>query len=472
MATSFWIHGVGVSVLATLLSWLVARSLRDASSVLQTFVFYGCLALGLVVSTWQWVGIWRASAKAKVHALARLLARCCVIASVLHLAARWTDVWVARAEANFDDACRVRILGKPDEAELRGSFDPGASDRLVQWLTAHPSVRTLHVTSRGGRSNEGLRIANLVRERHLRVVVDSHCASACTLVLLAAEQRLARPEGRVGFHRPRANGSDVLHAWDETDEALASVGASQAFALKVKATPSFDMMYAPQRELLAENVLTGTVRADEFVYCPPYDRVEDVRSVLGSDAALAAIRDVDPARFQHLVDDYLAAPVRGETQTKLTERLAAEGTAIEKEAMCHPGLAVAQSMAAQVARLAAVASAHFPDRCGEMLTSGVSPQGLSAEELGDDYQRVRHENIVRSMREPSPQPTTAEDAEARAARDAKLSRATLDTIDGWLRSKRGTSTTLCAAVNAYYRALTELEPAHIVRLLRSCPAAP
>src|SRR6188768_1842111 len=237
LAASFWIHGVGINVLLALGLFELALWMRDSTLSCITALGRAAQALICVVSVWQWVGVWRASGRRKTHFFARLLARACVLASVVHVAVGIVQFTTQWRSLTPHGPYLVRVLGKPDEAELRGPLSDGVSTAMAELLQGHPSVRTLHITSPGGLVNEGLRLAELVRTRRLRVVVDSSCASACTLVLLASSERIMRPAAAIGFHRMHViGGRDVIPVHDDAASALSAVGASEEFIASVRAT--------------------------------------------------------------------------------------------------------------------------------------------------------------------------------------------------------------------------------------------
>jgi len=469
LAKSFWINGAGVYLLSTLYSFELGRHLRDSTRSHIRLGIISYLGVLAAVRVWQCVGIWRASHGARVHPFARLLARLGVVALMLD-----TGVDVVNASsglgAAMDGTFTVRLLGKGEEVELHGVLNDGAADRLAALLDAHPKVRTLHLTSPGGFASEGLRLANLVRDRRLRIVVDTQCASACTLVLLASGQRLARPEAKVGFHRAyRPGRSDPIHL-DEQIEALDAVGASKAFQGRVLSTPSYDMWHPSQARLLDEHIITAIARPDEFVYCPPYDTADEARRAFAHRGTLAAMLEVDPARFQRLIADFMAGPARGATQAESLARIAAEESSMVQDALCHPAQAVARAWAEQAARDVATLAARFPKRCAELLESRLDLNGLTAEEYRR-YMDAARSLIVESARAPSPAPTPAEFEEARAALKLELSLSTRETLDAWKRHESRPQQALCSAAVDYHRTIAGLEPGTIARLIRYCPHA-
>jgi hypothetical protein len=466
LARSFWVNGVALHLLLTLWSLQLARYMRDANTNnLRVFVvgWIACLAL---VGVWQWVGIWRAGAKS--HVVARVLARCWVVASVVPLIVLAVDdltaTWLATDEMG---PYSVRVLGKPEEAEFSGTLNAGAANAVVALLNAHPRVRFLHMTSPGGLANEGLRLAREVRKRHLRVIVDSSCISACTLVFVAGEQRLVRDRARLGFHRPHAAGGTDSLGRNELGDLLEDVGASQRFITHVENTPSYELWWPSQKRLLDEHVVTRVVPDNELVYCPPFETADETRHHFEQVGALAAMRVVDSARFERVVLDYMAGPMRGATLSELDALMTKHQNAVFREALCHPAVAAVREWARYRSRLDTTVASRFPNRCGDVMSGLVDTTGFSQEEQHDRESSIR-DLIVASLRAPSPEPTESETSSARAAHHLKLSPPTEATIAAWHKHAALGAPELCSALVEYDRTMAELEPAQIVARIRSC----
>jgi len=471
LARSFWVNGLGLSIAIELWALELARWFLDSTTgpLLALIITYRAIAS--VLGVWQWVGIWRASGSANVHGLARLLVRTWVIGAAVYAIYCGVRIGIAFANRRSEPPARIRVLGKSDEAELRGGIGDGSSAAAAAFLESHPDVRTLHLTSPGGRANEALRLASLVRERRLRVIVDSYCASACTLTFLAGAERLIRPEAKLGFHSARVQDqSDSIRSNRETVEALNSVDASPAFIVRAIETASYDLWEPPSDRLLKEHVVTAIAGADQFTYCPPYETLEEARQGFELDGTFSAMAELDPEHFRRVLQDYMDGPSRGTTYAEALTKLSAAQTQLTHEAYCHPAVTAARAYVERQLKLLTAIGARFPERCPAVFSTGIDPTGLSAEERGRDDQKILKNFLVESYRaRPSRPPSPAEVEEAKQLRRAKMSPRARQTLEEFERDKRGSPAALCSALSESYQALASLEPEMIVRLLRHCP---
>lgn len=87
-------------------------------------------------------------------------------------------------------------IGYPDATALRS------------FLFEHPEIELLELRSKGGVITAALDMAAVIVDFSIDTLVKDRCASACTLVFLAGENRTLQPGGRLGFHStswPREN---------------------------------------------------------------------------------------------------------------------------------------------------------------------------------------------------------------------------------------------------------------------------
>src|SRR5262249_48629283 len=141
---------------------------------------------------------------------------------------------------------------------ISGYIGDGVSDLLASLVAQNPQVGTLHVNSPGGLMNEALRLADLVRNRRLRVAVDDQCSSACTVVLLAAEERLVRTGARIGFHKAYSvvSGQPGFFANASQRSGLHRVGASKDFIDRALSASPHDVFVPNDGELIVEHIAT------------------------------------------------------------------------------------------------------------------------------------------------------------------------------------------------------------------------
>ena len=102
-----------------------------------------------------------------------------------------------------DDVPRhhLRILNGGKEIEVSGGIDYGTATDLKVLLDATPAVETIDLNNVGGRVAEAEKLRDIVLARHLSTYTSTMCASACTVVFMAGQQRYLGANGKLGFHR-------------------------------------------------------------------------------------------------------------------------------------------------------------------------------------------------------------------------------------------------------------------------------
>lgn len=213
------------------------------------------------------LGVWRLAAKhgrrpAWLVRLA-LLAGAVLLGwtfSVQHRPAQALEM--GRIALGQDPVPIIDVLPTPDGRSLllRGSLGGGSAARVKAALAETPAVQWVRLDSPGGRLLEAEAIAAEVKRLGLDTHVEGHCASACTLVLLAGRTRTAAPEAQIGFHRPQFAGVDAQELGDTPAllGAYRGAGLGEGFIERVRRTPSDRVWYPGRAELLANRVLGGT----------------------------------------------------------------------------------------------------------------------------------------------------------------------------------------------------------------------
>lgn len=168
---------------------------------------------------------------------------------------------MGRIALGHDPVPIVDVLPTPDGRSLllRGSLGSGSAARVRAALAEAPAVQWVRLDSAGGRLLEAETIAAEIQRLGLDTHVEGHCASACTLVLLAGRTRTAAPEAQIGFHRPQFAGVDAQQLGDTPVllNAYRSAGLGEAFIERVRRTPSHAVWYPARAELLDNRVLGG-----------------------------------------------------------------------------------------------------------------------------------------------------------------------------------------------------------------------
>ncbi len=147
----------------------------------------------------------------------------------------------------------------PEGARLEG---PISHDMYKALLAALPDLRdhnVLTLSSNGGNVFAARGIARLVREHPLAVRVEDSCASACTLIFIAARDRRLGPHGRLGFHGYRLTSPTPLfdpereEARDRSD--LLARGVDADFIARIFQTAPDDIWFPDRSELIAAGII-------------------------------------------------------------------------------------------------------------------------------------------------------------------------------------------------------------------------
>jgi membrane-bound ClpP family serine protease len=144
--------------------------------------------------------------------------------------------------------------------EFSGGVNDGAAAAIDRAIADAPKVGTLLLNSPGGWLREGKRMADVVKRYRLNTRVDQECFSACTLVLLAGENRSAGEAAQIGFHRGRSVGESSEQtsrpASGDEAEIYQKAGLRDAFVRHIVSTANDSIWIPTRRELLHEDVLT------------------------------------------------------------------------------------------------------------------------------------------------------------------------------------------------------------------------
>jgi hypothetical protein len=143
---------------------------------------------------------------------------------------------------------------------VTGRLKYGSADALQAVMQQNPKMTLVQIESPGGYVIEGLRMADLILKSNRDTVSLERCASACTLLLAAGQERYLGPNARVAFHRSGTKYGPVDDGWSEVDHELAdfwkSRGVSTDF-IDQALTPSIRQIWvAPHHEMYAAHYAT------------------------------------------------------------------------------------------------------------------------------------------------------------------------------------------------------------------------
>jgi hypothetical protein len=175
-------------------------------------------------------------------------------AATLSTSGEWLQGW-------FDDITNknsvVEVTHDPilGRLVLRGEIGFGSFKALQKALAIKPKLNLIEVESPGGYVIEGMAMAKLIQANGLDTVSMEKCASACTLLLAAGQERYLGPSARIGFHRSGVFGLAPSSGWTATEYRIADYyrarGASQDFIKLALDTP-FNRIWVPDHGAMFE----------------------------------------------------------------------------------------------------------------------------------------------------------------------------------------------------------------------------
>lgn len=222
LGRSLWLHAVLAGGLAGLAATALSVLVDVTAGSVRLMAAAALLAwpVALALQAWGIVGAWRSAGR---HGHTRppwigLAARgLLVLIGVAALAAAaWRDVprtnTLARLVLGSDPQGQAAVSLSDDghRLQLRGWLAPGDAARVQQAMAAAPAVRVVEVDSPGGRFQEALQLAGVLRGQGWTVRVRGTCRDACTLVLMAGAVRQLMPDAQWGIARPAAVSANPL----------------------------------------------------------------------------------------------------------------------------------------------------------------------------------------------------------------------------------------------------------------------
>jgi hypothetical protein len=279
---TYWLNGfltnmaIGALGLAFMTLEQTGKSLR---LIAMGFLLY--VLLLLIARSWSLVGIWRSAGRHAARGGTAgwgTVARIMVVIGVLATLAQMPSLALQAKEYGLIAVGRDPIgpiatmsLDKSGKTlELKGPLSAGVADQFEQVLKSAPATQLVVLDSDGGRIFEALRVAEVIKSRGLDTRVEQHCASACTLILLAGKDRSAHKFAQIGFHQPDFPGLSEAQKQsiiaDNRQDYIKS-GIEPQFLDRAMSTPPSQMWYPTHAEMVDAGVLSSeeiTVGSSRF----------------------------------------------------------------------------------------------------------------------------------------------------------------------------------------------------------------
>jgi hypothetical protein len=335
LGISWWVNGILVGVIVAV-GWACLNSLDMTDHPTAIPLSYvGMTILGVMLVVWHWVGVWRSAGHAQGAfwgITARLLTVMAIAALVADAANSSIPYGAEMLNIAFGtDAVphhRLRILNGGKEIEVAGGIDFGTVTDLKVLLDATPAVETIDLNNVGGRVAEAEKLRDIVLAHHLSTYTSTMCASACTVVFMAGQQRYLGAHGKLGFHRwsfPGLTADQDASVNAVAERTMVAAGVAPDFAAKAFSTPANDLWMPDTATLLAAHVVTRLTDGSNFAITagdPTTHTVEQVDRMLATvNPALAALKRWEPTRYAQITRDYAAGLQQGKTSNDMIAAL-------------------------------------------------------------------------------------------------------------------------------------------------------
>jgi hypothetical protein len=326
LGVSFWVNTLlGAIVLIAIgmvLGEWVAQSQSNYSVAALWVTIWSC---AIVVLVWQAVGVWRSAARhvtATGGGLRAGAAKIVVIISCLGFLGQFISSGIPAIQQSFDRAAwlnangkwQFRVLNNGTEMEVSGGIGHGFAADLERFLDATPKLKLIHVNlGSGGLIAEAMEASKAIKARGLATYVSASCVSACTLVFMGGAERYVQQGAKLGFHAPSMPGftqTDLTYQRDKQKAYMMTRGVSEGFATRAMQTPSTNMWFPTDDELISQGVATRITTGDQFAISGFGNHTvarEELARNLGQTRIYRAVQGRDPKLFDQLVDITYAA---------------------------------------------------------------------------------------------------------------------------------------------------------------------
>ncbi len=343
---SFWIITV-LGIVPLFVPMFVVGTMfghYDFSARRMFLMGFGAAFASVLMALWQLVGTWRSAFKYKQSRIR--LGRSTVWSNVTYLIVAPATLLgfggllflsyllrIAFPIVFLNDPklenYSIRVMRDGTEVEIAGGFKFGLTDDFTKVLDASKQIRTVHLSSPGGRGLEGERMFRLIWERGLDTYVSSECSSACTLAFAGGRERFLRQGAILGFHRGGLAGLPKQFSGGPIERAVADIysaaGFDARFIEKALATPNDDLWKPPTEVLIKAGVVTGMTDGRQFALSglgtnPTWD---DVAEALSETGTIFQIMSRLYPEFQVFVDEYREGVLKGKTEAEALDGVTA-----------------------------------------------------------------------------------------------------------------------------------------------------
>lgn len=164
----------------------------------------------------------------------------------------------------------LKVLPDGRALSLVGGIRFGLARDLSNALKASPGIRTIYLTSPGGRLAAAEQAAEFIARRGLNTYVPGECSSACTRVFVAGKRRTLLNGARLGFHSANFTNPMPLPGamrWLANQVSIGEyigAGVDRRFIERALSISPKSVWYPSAGALLAAHVITGVTDGLDF----------------------------------------------------------------------------------------------------------------------------------------------------------------------------------------------------------------
>ena len=280
---SFWGFAFLFTVAFYFVSYLIIDALPPPTHPVTVFFWIvGAWSLGMILVTWQLVGVFRSARRRRRERWSAGRGAFWAITAM---------IWVGlTATVNLSDLAlegtwqfrisyEIAFLGDPDIPDYEITIDEergiitvsggikfGIAEAIEQAIAVTPDASVLVLDSPGGRMGAAELATDVVLRAGLRTHVEGSCASACTLVFAAGTERTIGPLASLGYHSATAGYryevEDPL-ANSHMRAVMLDIGFDPSFVERVLEVPWWEIWEPTSNELMRAGVITGVRSLDE-----------------------------------------------------------------------------------------------------------------------------------------------------------------------------------------------------------------
>lgn len=400
LGVSYWVNLVLAATVAPavlLHAFSVAAGERlPLRAVASIFVLYVLAALGL----WLWgaAGVWRSAGRhverggrAGWALAAKVAVAIGAISTATHLYTRYgpqlVEFGLIAAGRDPIGEFTVRLLSDGQSVQVRGALREGSAEEIRRVLDTAPAVKTIVLSSQGGRLAEAKALAGLIRARGLDTYVEDMCSSACTFAFLAGKERVATRTARIGFHAPGFAGSDAAFeasGREFTRRIYAAAGLPDAFIEHALRVPNNEMWYPGRDELIQARVITRwSFGGESSAFASGVESKAELALQMRQSATFKAIEARYPDIFEAALERGWAAKQKGANDAAVTAAIRSAVSEVYARLLRDADDATLDSFAALMLRQAKAVRAVGYDVCERFLDSTLNISAVLPREYGE-----------------------------------------------------------------------------------------